>query len=134
MRKGFQSGTPCAVAFTALLTAGPVVAQTSPPASVPAPTVARPAWAVAPSVDFPPYASSVGIDQARVVLDCRTNSDLALVDCTIQSETPPGFGFGEAALASVGAARLVPSSDLEAIYRFALAFRLEQTPIPPREN
>jgi len=153
MRSGFQSATPYAAVLTVLLAAGPVAAQTPPPeihpvqvqghhdrpytpppVLLPAPTIASPEWAVAPSVDFPAHASSLGIERARVVLDCKTNIDLSLVDCTIQSETPPGFGFGEAALASVGDARLVPASDPAAIYRFAVAFRRERTPIPPREN
>jgi hypothetical protein len=46
---------------------------------------------------FPPEAQRRGIDGV-VVLDCLGGLDNRFTDCAIVSETPPGLGFGHAAL------------------------------------
>jgi len=48
---------------------------------------------------FPAVAAKAGIRSGNAMLNCRVAHDGSLQDCTVESETPPGLGFGETALA-----------------------------------
>jgi len=48
---------------------------------------------------FPDAAAKAGLKTGRAVLACQAAQDGSLKGCTVVDETPPGLGFGEAALA-----------------------------------
>ena len=62
-----------------------------------------------PWENFPLGAQRAGVG-GKVVLLCRVKADGGLEDCTAQSETPQGYGFGAAAVKSAGAFRLAPNA------------------------
>lgn len=45
-----------------------------------------------------------------VVIDCKVARDGRLVGCRTVSETPPGWGFGDAAIAMAGRFRMYPKT------------------------
>jgi TonB family protein len=47
---------------------------------------------------FPDKAADAGLTGGRAALDCAVAKDGALADCRIDSEEPPGMGFGPAAI------------------------------------
>ena len=68
------------------------------------------AWACPPrptSSDFPRRAQDRDAS-GTATIRCRTVASGIPTDCRILSETPPGYGFGRAALAVVERARLFP--------------------------
>lgn len=65
-------------------------------------------WAQYPTPMFPTVAASNGVRDGRVTLLCTVEADGRASGCAIQSETPEGEGFGEAALASMETARFSP--------------------------
>lgn len=87
--------------------------------------------AAAAPADLPPVLA----EQPRngeVVLNCAVSPRGQLADCRIESETPPGRGFGEAALQSAGRSRLSQDSVRDARggerVRFTVRFRYD----PPK--
>jgi TonB family protein len=66
------------------------------------PTITKPTWAAMPTVtDFQatfPRAEN-GVNSVRVVLACTVEVGGVLAGCAVDSETPPGQGFGQGALA-----------------------------------
>lgn len=46
---------------------------------------------------YPEKALDIG-KEGGAVLECTVKKDRSLVNCTVASETPEGFGFGDAAL------------------------------------
>jgi TonB family protein len=72
-----------------------------PSAAIPQ-QVTQPDWLKKPSVDqlfavFPTEAGRRGIS-GKAVLECEVTAQGALRACKVMSETPPGMGFGQAAL------------------------------------
>lgn len=68
--------------------------------------ITEPRWARPLRPHFPRAARSAGIDEGRVVLNCGFGRMGDLTGCRITDETPPGLGFGAAALRAAASARL----------------------------
>jgi TonB family protein len=88
-----------------LALAGSTSAHADPPASKPAPQAAavirEPDWARMPTADemaqyWPAGSRGLG---GHVVMECTVTAAGAMDNCMINSETPQGHGFGDAALA-----------------------------------
>ena len=60
-------------------------------------------WVIRPRPSFP---ADIDATQGFTVLTCLNNPDGTLRDCVVETEHPPGAGFGEAALRATGNARL----------------------------
>lgn len=86
-----------ALALAGAFAWAPALADPPPPAS-PAPMAAPNAAAAAVLAFYPPAAKAAGVE-GQAVISCGHNAHLALKGCTVVSETPPGQGFGQAALA-----------------------------------
>lgn len=74
----------------------------APTAQAHQPVVVEPDWAAPMREEdlisaYPPEALKQG-HEGRVLLHCRVHHDGSLSDCQVTQETPPGEGFGEAAL------------------------------------
>jgi TonB family protein len=74
--------------------------------------VVEPDWAQKPSgataeYYYPKAASWLGIE-GKAVIVCRVALDGTLADCVVDSETPPGHGFGAATLAAAKTFRMHP--------------------------
>jgi TonB family protein len=76
-----------ATALAAMFAAAAFADPPAPPAA-PDPALA----------DYPKAALAAGVE-GEATLRCARNTHLALTNCTLVSETPPGQGFGAAALA-----------------------------------
>lgn len=123
-----------ALAASGLLIGGPAESYGS---TAPAPTtvddqgrtIAAPSWRVLPRPEFPSEAARNGVEQGSAVLSCAVTAGGVLAGCEVVSETPPGMGFGAAALASTGTAKMRPSTiDGAAVggrARFTVRFRLQ---------
>ena len=90
--------------------------------------VAPPRWARQPAPFFPDRAARRGIDRGEVELVCEAYASGRVGACTVLSETPPGARFAEAALASMGDARVLPRRGdgvpTDSRIRFVIHFRL----------
>lgn len=81
----------------------PMLVSTDPHPSAPNPNIIRsPVWLSRPSEsdrarNFPEAAIAAGVTSGRVLIDCLVGGDGRL-SCNVFSETPPGVGFGAAAL------------------------------------
>jgi TonB family protein len=76
-------------------------------------TITKPAWAAMPNIQdfqatFPKTAN--GVNSVRVVLACTVQADGALGGCAVDSEDPPGQGYGQGALALASKFRVGPWS------------------------
>jgi TonB family protein len=73
-----------------------------PPAPGLAHLVTQPDWAEAPTAEmlqqFYPDSAAARASGGRAVLNCRLTAEGRTSNCTVASETPPGLGFGEAAI------------------------------------
>lgn len=103
---------------------GPVVV------SYPPPTISDPTWVRRPrdlGRYYPARARERGIE-GSATLNCAVDTGGAL-HCTVVSETPTGWGFGEAAVRMAGDHRMVPASRdgqaIEARHRMVIPFRLQ---------
>lgn len=69
-----------------------------------------------------------------VTLECQFNRDGRLRDCIVLSETPPGQGFGQAAIEAAARARLsrrtVEQAARNGKVRFTTRFRLADSERP----
>lgn len=85
-------------------------------------------WVRQPRPDFPWRAAGRGVERGDVVLACTALASGRLDACEVVEETPPGAGFGEAALASTAAARVTPRTadgvPVDGSIRFTIRFRL----------
>ena len=92
--------------------AAPPAVPSPPKASVgPNGEVVRPpAWVKVPVPVFPTLAMRRGVEEGVVVLRCETLATGQFGACEALSETPPGAGFAEAALAATRQARVRPYS------------------------
>lgn len=90
--------------------------------------VTNPGWSLHPRPEYPAQALSAGIEGGTVNLSCTAQSDGRLANCSVVEETPPGQGFGMAALAAARNARLSPRTIDDAAtgaqVRFTMRFRL----------
>ncbi len=81
-----------------------------------------------PATPLPDVEVTAAANQGVVRLECRVNNNGTLRNCIILSETPPGQGFGEAALEGARRARVSPDTvDPDASgakVRFTTRFRL----------
>jgi TonB family protein len=80
-----------------------------------APIIGSPPWSVVPSsadfgAAFPAQARSIENVNSRVVLQCTVAQGGVLDGCRVSSETPPGMGFGAAALTLAQKFRVAPWS------------------------
>ena len=111
--------TPGAWVFAAgLILAAPVAARAATP---PAPAAAGPHAAVPapaqpdPSMVFYPAAAKAAGVEGSATIRCSRNEHLALVNCSLVSETPTGQGFGAAALAMAAQSQDNPKVDIPAM-------------------
>jgi len=81
-------------------------------------------------VVYPVDAAIRGLE-GNAVLDCTVSSSRAPVDCRVMSETPGGFGFGEAGLSVAPAFKLAPGLPAGEDIQFNVAFR---GPIKPADR
>lgn len=91
----------------ALLFAGPLVAER--------PTITQPSWIQRPTAEDVGRVTptiELGPKEVRVLMVCRITAAGGLEACSIKEETPPGYGFGEAALKLAPKFRM-PDVDLE---------------------
>lgn len=126
-----------AAATVVVLAEAPAWAPGVPPFDPPVRT--RPDWTRVPTLDeiadfYPRRATALGLE-GRAVLECRVSVAGRLKDCRVYTETPPGAGFGEAALrlaplivARPGTINGAPIVD-EPV-RVPIAFRLPGGPLP----
>jgi TonB family protein len=92
----------------------PVGAVDSTPAPQRAVVITRPDWASLPSSDdveryYPERAARMG-QGGKATISCVVDEKGLLVDCALVSETPPGEGFGEAALRMSRLFRMKPKT------------------------
>lgn len=82
--------------------AQPIVTADEPAASAPI------QWSRSISPEFPERALSRGITTGSATLDCTVSSNGSPESCRVVAETPPGAGFGQAALRAIRSSRLSP--------------------------
>lgn len=96
--------------------------------------VTRPKWVRQPAPFFPALAASRGIEGGDVTLRCEAMASGELGACEVVRESPPGAGFGEAALASMRQARVRPYSidgfRTDSRIAFTVRFRMAPEPQP----
>lgn len=94
----------------------------------------EPAPQAEPATPLPDVQVTAPADQGVVTLECRVNHRGAMRDCVILSETPPGQGFGEAALDGARRARVSPGTLDEAAsgakVTFTMRFQLDDSEAP----
>ena len=86
-------------------------------------------WLDQPRPEFPQAAKDEGLTGSIVTLTCIATVEGRATDCEV-SETEQGFGFGEAAIVALRAARLQPRTidgiPIESTFRFRVRFVLEE--------
>jgi len=79
------------------------------------PAHSDPDWLIKPTADnitrVYPYAAAQAHISGKVTLHCMVDVDGYLADCAVTSETPPGQGFGNAALEITAYMRMQPARD-----------------------
>lgn len=60
---------------------------------------------------YPDKAADAGVKTGRGVVDCTVAAGGTLTGCTVESEDPPGMGFGEAAVAVLASFTVNPWTD-----------------------
>jgi protein TonB len=105
------------------------------PASKPSPVISNPSWLAKPSAAqlgrlYPERAARNGVS-GSTVMECRVTAQGTVASCTVVQESPKGYGFGDAALASTRYFRLNPrmvdGSTVEgAKVRIPMAFTLSE--------
>jgi len=92
--------------------------------------ITNPDWLKKPSADdlnaaFPAQAMARGIS-GKAIISCRVTTRGLLADCTVQSETPSGLGFGNAALLLSTSFLMKPATrdgtPIESTIRMPIAF------------
>jgi TonB family protein len=102
--------------------------------------ITKPAWAAMPSIEdfqatFPKTAN--GVNSVRVVLACTVLNSGALGACSVDSEDPPGQGYGQGALALAAKFRVGPWSQdgqptLGARLKLPIRYELTQVAATPK--
>jgi TonB family protein len=92
--------------------------------------LATPASA-APRLRYYPEKAQKANMEGVAVLSCDVLPDGKLKDCTVVSEDPPGWGFGEAALGMVTLFKMRPTqkdgTPVESPVKIPITFRLPRT-------
>jgi protein TonB len=102
-----------------------------PASAGPPPEITEPVWLQRPrdTARFYPRAAFVQGVEGRVVLDCFVEVNGRL-ECSVTSETPPGQGFADAALAIAAAHVMQPATQngapVRARYRMIVPFSSSQ--------
>lgn len=82
------------------------------PAAAADSVITQPDWIRKPNAeqlsDFYPKAAAAFDRAGRVTLDCKVRSDGTLEACRVADESPPGEGFGDAALRMTGIFQMKP--------------------------
>jgi protein TonB len=91
----------------------PVTSPPAPPA--PPPVITQPRWVSQPSAAdmakfYPPQAIDAEM-QGRAVIRCKVTISGTLTGCIVVSETPPGYGFGRAAVRLSPYFRMTPRTE-----------------------
>ncbi|MES1156211.1 MAG: energy transducer TonB [Alphaproteobacteria bacterium] len=99
--------------ITAPPTPTPIPVAVDPPPAPPSPILTGVTWTQRPngadfSRFFPPRALDRGME-GTVTLDCLVSAD-GHISCTVASEDPPGWGFGDASLRISRLFRLAPQT------------------------
>lgn len=92
----------------------------------------RPVWVRQPMPYFPEMAMRRGIERGAVMLRCETLATGEFGAGEVVSETPPGAGFAEVALASMREARVKPYSidgfETDSSIQFTIRFEMAPEP------
>lgn len=90
--------------------------------------ITNPSWVQQPMPSYPAAALEQGLTSGQADLSCTVEADGRVSACTIISEDPVGAGYGAAALAAAGNARLSPRSvdgaGVGGTVRFSVRFRI----------
>lgn len=100
-----------------------MAALASVSAALAAPRWIREASGEEMDVAFPARAASAGITSGMAALDCDVTPEGVLTHCRVSRESPPGMGFGEAALSVAPDFRLAPQSGHPAPANLVLQWR-----------
>jgi TonB family protein len=102
--------------------------------------ISKPAWAAMPSVEdfqatFPKTQN--GVNSVRVVLACTVTNSGALGGCSVDSEDPPGQGYGQGALSLAAKFRVGPWSQdgqptIGARLKLPIRYELTQVAAAPK--
>ncbi len=114
--------TPVAPLEVPLVTNPPMMM--APPAPPRPSIITNPMWQRMPQPRYPDTAKPWGISQALVYFQCTAKASGHLEDCVVTSESHPGYGFLEAALASIPDARMSPRTIDGENADSAVAFRV----------
>jgi TonB family protein len=82
--------------------------ETMPPRSPPDPPAAKPAPKAAGPTHFYPEAAQRKEVTGAALMICRVQPDESVASCAVARESPPGFGFGEAAIKMAPLMRIGP--------------------------
>ncbi len=90
--------------------------------------IGNPSWIVRPQAEYPRLAMKRRVTAGRVELQCPVTAEGTIASCWILNETPPGAGFGQAAVTAAAHARLKPRTvdgvPTPGMVRFSTNFRL----------
>lgn len=95
------------------------------PEAAQAVTIGASSWRSAPTPSWPRGGKEMDIVRATVIATCTAGPEGRVLDCSIESESPRGYGFGREVLASTSAARLSTTAESYASggpIRFAVHF------------
>ena len=86
---------------------------------------------------YPAAAKKAGVE-GKALINCRMTASAGLADCRVVSESPEGYGFGDAALQVAGAYKLDPAvrqgQPDEARITIPIIFNLPRPPSPRPYN
>lgn len=89
----------------------------------------QPQWRRVPEPLYPEAADEAGIYEGRATVQCAASVAGVLSDCEVLTETPAGYGFGEALVTSTRDAsvhpRMVDGEPTAGVIRFSTRFRIE---------
>lgn len=117
----------------------PVAVYDGPPPLPPRPSmITNPTWGRQPQLVYPERALAANVEGA-VTMTCTVARTGVLVACEVISDSNPGYGFAEAALAGAATARVSPrtvdglAEEAKATWtaRFRLPTPPESPPVPP---
>lgn len=90
--------------------------------------ITYPSWIVRPVGEYPREAMRSGVETGSASMMCRVRTDGRIGACGV-TEDPPGYGFGQTALASAHDARLAPRMvdgiPVESNVRFTIRYQVE---------
>jgi TonB family protein len=95
-----------------ILAAAAAAAAAAPPPAARPSVITQPDWLLRPAAedmanDYPKAAAAANVE-GRATIACRVTAEGALAGCAVTEESPPGQGFGEAALKLAAKFRMRP--------------------------